>query len=105
VHVRHTPLFGFRAESIVADAEMIRQVLVPEDHTLGPRWSILGQSFGGFCAFTYLSFAPEGTPNTAWPQLCQLQYRTALPAAVPTRLRTLRPVGLCTCHQLHPHKM
>ena len=24
------------------------------------RWSVLGQSFGGFCALTYLSFAPEG---------------------------------------------
>lgn len=50
----------FRADSIVADAEMIRQVLVPEDQSLGPRWSILGQSFGGFCAFTYLSMAPDG---------------------------------------------
>ena len=24
------------------------------------RWTILGQSFGGFCALTYLSIAPEG---------------------------------------------
>src|SRR5205807_7085404 len=24
------------------------------------RWSVLGQSFGGFCTMTYLSFAPEG---------------------------------------------
>src|SRR5205807_5607184 len=24
------------------------------------RWSVLGQSFGGFCAMTYLSIAPEG---------------------------------------------
>jgi hypothetical protein len=24
------------------------------------KWSVLGQSFGGFCAFTYLSFAPHG---------------------------------------------
>jgi hypothetical protein len=23
-------------------------------------WSVLGQSFGGFCALTYLSFAPDG---------------------------------------------
>jgi pimeloyl-ACP methyl ester carboxylesterase len=44
----------FRADSIVHDAERIRQELGVE------RWSILGQSFGGFCAMTYLSFAPEG---------------------------------------------
>jgi pimeloyl-ACP methyl ester carboxylesterase len=43
-----------RADSIVRDAEWIRQQLGVE------RWSILGQSFGGFCACTYLSIAPEG---------------------------------------------
>ncbi|ASN20327.1 alpha/beta fold hydrolase [Arthrobacter sp. YN] len=47
-------LTHFRADSIVADAEYIRRVLGS-----GP-WSVLGQSFGGFCALTYLSFAPEG---------------------------------------------
>ncbi|MEJ1179805.1 MULTISPECIES: alpha/beta fold hydrolase [unclassified Pseudarthrobacter] len=44
----------FRADSIVADAELIRAALGS-----GP-WSIYGQSYGGFCALTYLSFAPEG---------------------------------------------
>jgi pimeloyl-ACP methyl ester carboxylesterase len=44
----------FRADSIVRDAERIRQELEVE------RWSVLGQSFGGFCTMTYLSFAPEG---------------------------------------------
>jgi len=44
----------FRADSIVRDAEWIRRELGVE------RWSILGQSFGGFCALTYLSIAPEG---------------------------------------------
>jgi len=44
----------FRADSIVRDAEWIRRELGVE------RWSILGQSFGGFCATTYLSMAPEG---------------------------------------------
>jgi pimeloyl-ACP methyl ester carboxylesterase len=47
-------LVHFRADSIVRDAEWIRQELGIE------RWSILGQSFGGFSAMTYLSIAPEG---------------------------------------------
>jgi len=45
----------FRADSIVADAESIRRRL-----TGGAPWSVLGQSFGGFCAVTYLSQAPGG---------------------------------------------
>jgi pimeloyl-ACP methyl ester carboxylesterase len=48
-------LARFRADAIVADAELIRKQL-----TGGRPWSILGQSFGGFCAVTYLSHAPEG---------------------------------------------
>src|SRR5258706_8512330 len=44
----------FRADSIVRDAELIRRELGVD------RWSILGQSFGGFCTMTYLSIAPEG---------------------------------------------
>lgn len=44
----------FRADSIVADAELIRRTLQ------SPAWTIYGQSYGGFCALTYLSFAPEG---------------------------------------------
>jgi pimeloyl-ACP methyl ester carboxylesterase len=48
-------LAHFRADSIVLDAELIRRQL-----TGGAPWSVLGQSFGGFCAVTYLSFAPYG---------------------------------------------
>ncbi|HVV23550.1 MAG TPA: alpha/beta fold hydrolase [Pseudonocardiaceae bacterium] len=44
----------FRADSIVRDAECIRAELGVD------KWSVLGQSFGGFCAMTYLSLAPEG---------------------------------------------
>jgi pimeloyl-ACP methyl ester carboxylesterase len=44
----------FRADAIVRDAEALRA------HLGSPPWSVLGQSFGGFCAVTYLSFAPEG---------------------------------------------
>lgn len=47
-------LTHFRADSIVRDAELIRQELGVE------RWSVLGQSFGGFTSMTYLSIAPEG---------------------------------------------
>lgn len=50
--VRH--LRRFRADSIVADAERIRRALGVTS------WSVLGQSFGGFCALSYLSFHPEG---------------------------------------------
>lgn len=46
-HLRH-----FRADSIIRDAEAFRE-------HLGVRsWSVLGQSFGGFCALTYLSLFP-----------------------------------------------
>ena len=45
----------FRADAIVRDAELIRREL-----TGGEPWSVLGQSFGGFCTVTYLSCAPEG---------------------------------------------
>ncbi|MGK5733777.1 alpha/beta fold hydrolase [Streptomyces sp. URMC 124] len=48
-------LAHFRADSIVRDCEHIRRQL-----TDGRPWTVLGQSFGGFCAVTYLSYAPEG---------------------------------------------
>ncbi len=43
----------FRADAIVRDAELIRGELGVE------RWSVLGQSFGGFCVMHYLSSAPD----------------------------------------------
>lgn len=46
-------LAHFRADSIVRDAEWIRRELGIDS------WSVLGQSFGGFCVMTYLSLAPE----------------------------------------------
>jgi pimeloyl-ACP methyl ester carboxylesterase len=48
-------LAHFRADSIVADAELIRPQV-----TGGAPWSVLGQSFGGFCTVSYLSKAPNG---------------------------------------------
>jgi len=47
-------LTHFRADSIVRDAELIRRELGVD------RWSLLGQSFGGFTSMTYLSIAPDG---------------------------------------------
>ncbi len=44
-----------RADAIVGDAELFRERLAD-----GARWSTLGQSYGGFCTFAYLSQAPEG---------------------------------------------
>jgi pimeloyl-ACP methyl ester carboxylesterase len=48
-------LAHFRADSIVADAEEIRRELLGTNRT----WTVLGQSYGGFCALRYLSAAPE----------------------------------------------
>ncbi|MBO1330327.1 alpha/beta fold hydrolase [Streptomyces sp. VRA16 Mangrove soil] len=48
-------LTRFRADSIVRDCELIRHEV-----TGGAPWTVLGQSFGGFCAVHYLSAAPEG---------------------------------------------
>ena len=48
-------LTHFRADSIVADAELLRHKFAG-----GNRWSVLAQSYGGFCALTYLSKAAHG---------------------------------------------
>ena len=44
----------FRADNIVKDAEFIRKQIIGNE-----KWSILGQSFGGFCATNYLSYYPD----------------------------------------------
>ncbi len=46
----------FRADNIVRDAEHIRRQWLGE----AGQWSLLGQSYGGFCITTYLSLAPAG---------------------------------------------
>jgi pimeloyl-ACP methyl ester carboxylesterase len=48
-------LSHFRSDNIIRDAELIRAKLSPDKP-----WSILGQSFGGFCVLRYLSAAPQG---------------------------------------------
>ncbi len=54
-HAQAEYLRHFRADNIVRDAEAIRRELIGDD-----TWSVLGQSFGGFCVTRYLSSAPEG---------------------------------------------
>ena len=46
-------LTHYRADAIVQDAECFREHLGVE------KWSVLGQSFGGFCSLHYLSVAPD----------------------------------------------
>ncbi|WKX73791.1 alpha/beta fold hydrolase [Streptomyces sp. XD-27] len=48
-------LTHFRADAIVADAELIRRELCGDEP-----WETLGQSYGGFITLTYLSLAPQG---------------------------------------------
>ena len=54
----------FRADNIVRDAEMIRRHLIGSD-----KWSVLGQSFGGFCATHYLSFYPDSLEKVFIPKI------------------------------------
>ena len=49
-------LSHFRADSIVRDCELLRRSLLGDE----TRWTVLGQSYGGFCVAHYLSSAPEG---------------------------------------------
>jgi len=59
VQARYLKLY--RADSIVRDCESIRQTLTADElDEAKKKWSIMGQSFGGFCSITYLSFYPQG---------------------------------------------
>jgi pimeloyl-ACP methyl ester carboxylesterase len=67
-------LADFRADSIVRDAELIRAELG------GQRWSVLGQSFGGFSSMTYL-LSRRARPTTRRLLLRPLKSRLhAVPA-------------------------
>jgi pimeloyl-ACP methyl ester carboxylesterase len=46
-------LTRFRADAIVQDCEFVRQAMGLE------QWTVLGQSFGGFCALHYMSAFPS----------------------------------------------
>lgn len=53
-------LKSFRADNIVRDCESVRKALTKDYPAEKQKWSVLGQSFGGFCCTTYLSMFPEG---------------------------------------------
>ena len=79
----------FRADSIVRDAEAFREALGVE------RWSVLGQSFGGFCVTTYLSLAPEGAARGVHhrrPAARRPSHRRRLHGHVRARARAHPPV-------------
>ena len=48
-------LSHFRADSIVGDADRLRSLLFGKESD----WCLFGQSFGGFCVLTHLSYRPE----------------------------------------------
>jgi len=74
----------FRADSIVEDAEFIRKELDVE------RWSVLGQSFGGFCVLHYMSAAPGGLAEAFLTGGCHRS------AAIPTRSTAPPMRGRCS---------
>ena len=52
-------LSNFRADAIVRDCEVVRKKLAN-----GQKLTLLGQSFGGFCILSYLSYRPESIERT-----------------------------------------
>lgn len=52
-------LTWFRQDNIVRDLEAIRKSLVDHGITTAKKWTLVGQSYGGWVSFTYLSFYPE----------------------------------------------
>ncbi len=78
-------LSHFRADDIVADCEAVRLKLGIAT------WTLLGQSFGGFCAVTYLSFAPSGLKEALITGGLAPCVATPCPAAADEVYRRLLP--------------
>ncbi|CAK7221502.1 hypothetical protein SEUCBS140593_004591 [Sporothrix eucalyptigena] len=50
----------FRQDNIVRDLEAVRTSLVKDSKiTSAKKWTLIGQSYGGWVSFTYLSFYPQ----------------------------------------------
>jgi pimeloyl-ACP methyl ester carboxylesterase len=92
-------LTNFRADSIVEDAEAIRAALLPETAAGVPgKWTLLGQSFGGFCLLTYLSRYSEALEAALFTGgLAPL----ATPAATVYRATYKRCAERNRCFELH----
>ena len=60
-HTQAEYLTNFRMDSIVDDCELLRVALLGKEG----QWTLLGQSFGGFCSVHYLSKAP-GSLREVW---------------------------------------
>ncbi|KAL1899190.1 hypothetical protein Sste5346_003112 [Sporothrix stenoceras] len=52
-------LTWYRQDNIVRDLEAIRKHLVSAGIKAANKWTLVGQSYGGWVSFTYLSFYPE----------------------------------------------
>ncbi|KIH89042.1 proline iminopeptidase [Sporothrix brasiliensis 5110] len=53
-------LSWYRQDNIVRDLEAVRKSLLTEsDIQSASKWTLVGQSYGGWVSFTYLSFYPE----------------------------------------------
>jgi hypothetical protein len=66
IHRQADYLKLFRADSIVKDCEAIRKTLTEDYPSELKKWSILGQSFGGFCVLTVGIFeASSPDPNVS----------------------------------------
>lgn len=48
---------------IVEDCEAIRKILTADYPDEKRKWSIIGQSFGGFCCMNYLSAQYDSCPD------------------------------------------
>ena len=60
IHRQADYLTLFRADSIVLDLEAVRKSLTADYPKELKKWSVFGQSFGGFCVFSmYFSVSPS----------------------------------------------
>jgi pimeloyl-ACP methyl ester carboxylesterase len=77
-----------RADAVVCDAECVRETILGKDS----KWSVLGQSFGGFCVTRYLSVSPNGVREALYTGGLPPLIRNASGVAFDAYSRLLRRV-------------